>query len=78
LKKKKKKRQSHNKSTVSIIKSDNNESEEFMNSRVNIGNTKQIIRNIISQNISLFDSMRIIADLKHVMIRNKYIKTNKH
>jgi len=49
-----------------------------MNSRVNIGNTKQIIRNIISQNISLFDSMRIIADLKHVMIRNKYIKTNKH
>jgi len=60
-----KNRQSHNKSTVSIIKSDNNESEEFMNSRVNIGNTKQIIRNIISQNISLFDSMRIIADLKH-------------
>jgi len=33
-------------------------------------NIKHSVSLIISQNLSLFDSIRLIADLKHVMILN--------
>jgi len=59
-----KQKQSHNKSLVSVIKSDNNDNDEI-NTRMNIANVKQAVSIIISQNLSLFDSVRLIADLKH-------------
>jgi len=61
-----KQKQSRSKSVVNIIKSENNESNELMNSRnMQYANIKQAVGLIISQNLSLFDSVRLIADLKN-------------
>jgi len=68
-------RQSHNKSNVSIIKSENNEVNELINSRnMQLANIKQTISIIISQNYSLFDSVRLIADFKNVIINISFMK----